>query len=288
LRISRINIPRSATLFEIRALEALDAAVIRYALQTSPQSLVDVEDEAEQTKTHYILAAGLGEFVRCCFTTLMRPVALIETIRLTLRIGWRSDRGLLRHFAYLIEAIVLAQWCRRDRAYRRRVYASAEAICKAGLERQITVTGWLSGERVKAEMAAARALILPSFAENLPVVIMEAMASARPVISTYIAGIPELVIPGQTGWLVPASDDVALAGAMREALAESVEKLTDMGLMGRARVIESHDVRKEAAALKMLFEYRNDGFVLLGLVLTRILPLAAITRWRQFRISKNH
>src|ERR1700676_3138117 len=99
---------------EIRALEALDAAVIRYALQTSPQSLVDVEDEAEQTNTHYILAAGLGEFVRCCFTTLMRPVALIETIRLTLRIGWRSDRGLLRHFAYLIEAIVLAQWCRRD------------------------------------------------------------------------------------------------------------------------------------------------------------------------------
>jgi glycosyltransferase involved in cell wall biosynthesis len=129
-----------------------------------------------------------------------------------------------------------------------------EAVRKADLKRRITITGWISGERVKAEIAAARALILPSFAENLPVVIMEAMASARPVIATYIAGIPELVIPGQTGWLVPASDEVALAVAMREVLAASVETLNDMGLRGRARVIESHDIRKETAALKRLFE----------------------------------
>jgi colanic acid/amylovoran biosynthesis glycosyltransferase len=129
-----------------------------------------------------------------------------------------------------------------------------EAIGKAGLERQITITGWVSGERVKEAILAARALILPSFAENLPVVIMEAMACARPVVSTYVAGIPELVIPGQTGWLVPASDDVALAEAMHEVLTESLEKLTEMGLNGRARVIQSHDLRKETAKLKVLFE----------------------------------
>ena len=78
---------------------------------------------------------------------------------------------------------------------------------------------------MKAEILAARALVLPSFSENMPVVIMEAMALGRPMISTYIAGIPELVQPGQTGWLVPASDEVALAEAMRGALNAPVDQL---------------------------------------------------------------
>ena len=59
---------------------------------------------------------------------------------------------------------------------------------------------------------------LPSFAEGLPVVLMEAMALRRPVISTYIAGIPELVIPGEHGWLVPAGDVEALTKARRTCL----------------------------------------------------------------------
>ena len=64
----------------------------------------------------------------------------------------------------------------------------------------------------------ARALVLPSFAEGLPVVIMEAMALRRPVISTYVAGIPELVRPGENGWLVPAGDVEALAELCRLVL----------------------------------------------------------------------
>ena len=93
------------------------------------------------------------------------------------------------------------------------------AIQRASLERQITITGWVPGERVMAEIAASRALVLPSFSENMPVVIMESLALGRPVISTYIAGIPELVQPGKSGWLVPSGDDVTLAEALREALA---------------------------------------------------------------------
>jgi glycosyltransferase involved in cell wall biosynthesis len=137
------------------------------------------------------------------------------------------------------------------------------AIRQAGLEGKISITGWVSGERVMAEVMAARALILPSFSENMPVVIMEAMALGRPVISTYIAGIPELVIPGQTGWLVPSSDEGALAEAMREALAATVEQLTAMGAAGRARVMDRHDVGKEARKLKNLFEGRRGGDSLL-------------------------
>lgn len=129
-----------------------------------------------------------------------------------------------------------------------------QAIQRAELQDAITITGWVSGERVKAEIEAARALVLPSLAENMPVVIMEALALGRPVISTYVAGIPELIQPGKTGWLVPAGDDIALADAMRDALATPVERLATMGAAGRQLMIEQHDVLKEAAKLKNLFE----------------------------------
>jgi colanic acid/amylovoran biosynthesis glycosyltransferase len=129
-----------------------------------------------------------------------------------------------------------------------------DAIRRAGLEGTITITGWVSGKQVKAEIEAARALVLPSFAENMPVVIMEAMALGRPVISTYVAGIPELIQPGKTGWLVPAGDEAALADAMREALEIAPDRLATMGEAGRRHMIEHHDARKEAAKLKSHFE----------------------------------
>ena len=72
---------------------------------------------------------------------------------------------------------------------------------------------------MREEILAARALVLPSFAEGLPVVIMEAMALRRPVISTFVAGIAELVRSGEDGWLVPPGDVEALQGAIEECLA---------------------------------------------------------------------
>ena len=128
------------------------------------------------------------------------------------------------------------------------------AIERAGLEQQFSITGWVSADRVKAEILASRALVLPSFSENMPVVIMEAMALGRPVISTYIAGIPELVQPKVNGWLVPAGDETALAEALRQAIGASVEELTSMGVAGRDYVTENHDSLTEARKLKGLFE----------------------------------
>jgi colanic acid/amylovoran biosynthesis glycosyltransferase len=377
---------------EIRALEAQGMTVIRYALRPAPQELVDPEDRAELKQTRHILRAGATEILRCIIFALARqPFAVVNLICLAIRIGWRSDRGVLRHLAYAAEAIVLATWCRRDiiqhlhahfgtnpaavamlasqlsgipfsftahgpdeferapllsleEKLRRATFAVCvssfgrsqlmrwsqpdqwrkievvhcgvdsiflqapiqtlpsaprfvcvgriceqkaqlvmvaaarrlheaginfevvfagdgpmrplveEAIRHAGLENQITITGWVSGERVKAEILAARALVLASFSENMPVVIMEAMALGRPVISTYIAGIPELVRPGKTGWLVPASDEIALFEAMREALATSVTEMATLGAAGRSHIIEHHDVLKEALKLRRLFE----------------------------------
>lgn len=122
-----------------------------------------------------------------------------------------------------------------------------------GVAEHIRITGWIDGTRVREELAGARALVLPSFAEGLPVVIMEALAMARPVISTYIAGIPELVVPGACGWLVPAGDADALAEAMLQCLAATPEQLHAMGEAGRLRVLERHDASREAGRLLELF-----------------------------------
>jgi glycosyltransferase involved in cell wall biosynthesis len=96
-------------------------------------------------------------------------------------------------------------------------------------------------------------LVLPSFAEGLPVVIMEALALGRPVVSTFVAGIPELVQPGHNGWLVPAGDAEALAKAIGEVLAAPIPVLEQMGQVGREQVLAEHDVRRAAAALRELF-----------------------------------
>jgi len=131
--------------------------------------------------------------------------------------------------------------------------ALERAIARHGLSDAITLTGWLDEAGVRRELAAAHGLILPSFAEGLPMVVMEAMASARPVIATYIAGIPELVRPGETGWLVPAGDARALAEAMAEMATTPAEDLARMGQAGRARVLARHDAQAEADRLARHF-----------------------------------
>ncbi len=133
--------------------------------------------------------------------------------------------------------------------------AEIEARCaRLGLGDRVRITGWIDSDAVRRELEAARALVLPSFAEGLPVVIMEAMALGRPVVSTLVAGIPELVVDGVTGWLVPAGDVDALTNAIAACLKASPEALADMGRLARARVLERHDADVEAAKLRALFE----------------------------------
>ena len=117
----------------------------------------------------------------------------------------------------------------------------------------VRLVGWLDSGQIRDEISASRALVLPSFAEGLPVVIMESLALARPVISTYVAGIPELIEPGESGWLVPAGSVKHLVDAMREVLEASPDQLQMMGENGRNRVALQHDVTLEAAKLARLF-----------------------------------
>jgi glycosyltransferase involved in cell wall biosynthesis len=132
-------------------------------------------------------------------------------------------------------------------------------IALHGLQAQVRITGWISAEQVRQELLAARALVLPSFAEGLPVVIMEAMALRRPVLSTFVAGIPELVQHGEHGWLFPAGDVDALAQAMQDCVRASTAELDDMGAMAHQTVLQRHDADTEASHLLQLFRRAAKG-----------------------------
>ena len=120
----------------------------------------------------------------------------------------------------------------------------------------VRLLGWQEGARVRELIKDSRSLVLPSFAEGLPVVIMEALGLGRPVISTFVAGIPELVQHGESGWLVPASSVESLCCVIQEALDAPVEKLEAMGRTGAEQVARRHNASTEAAKLAALF---RDG-----------------------------
>ena len=377
---------------EILALEDLGVTIRRYALKCPVDELVDPADRAEFERTHHVFRQPVWHIaIWSARSLVLRPIASTQAFLLAVRTGWRSDRGVPRHVAYWVEALVVAAWCRRDRiahvhahfgtnsamvamlanvvsgipfsftvhgpdefdkpeflALGEKIRRSAFVVgissygrsqllrwadtadwdkvkvvhcgideafrdgaitpppdtprlvcvgrlCRAkgqlllieaarrlrqdgvafeivlagdgplrdeidaliqdlGLEDQVRVTGWISSDRVRQELDCARALVLPSFAEGLPVVIMEAMAAARPVVTTRITGIPELVVPGETGWLVTAADLDALVCAMSEVLSAPVEQLAKMGRKGRERVLSRHDILVEAQKLKNHFE----------------------------------
>lgn len=127
------------------------------------------------------------------------------------------------------------------------------AITRLGLEGTIEITGWATEAEVQRQIFASWAMVLPSFAEGLPVVIMESLALGRPVISTYVGGIPELVEPGVSGWLVPAGSLNALVTVMRTALQTPISELEQMGKMGIERVTRQHNIQQEAQKLASLF-----------------------------------
>lgn len=116
----------------------------------------------------------------------------------------------------------------------------------------VVLYGWQANNDVKVLLANSRALLLPSFAEGLPVVIMEAFALGRPVISTYIAGIPELV-DASCGWMIPAGSIDHIASAIRQALTTPPETLTKMSIEGRRRVEADHNLATIAPVLYQQF-----------------------------------
>ncbi len=377
---------------EILGLEACGLKVARFSIRSCSSELVDESDKAELERTRVVLKAGAGELLSSLFQTILTsPVHFLKGLWQTIKIGRQSDRGILRHLAYLVEACVLLKWLREDNishihahfgtnsatvamlchlmdgpSYSFTVHGPEEfdkvaaialpqkvaqakfvvavsdfgrsqiyrwcplsqwskihvvhcgvdsdflrhdsvpvptdprlvcvgrlcpekgqlllveaagrlaqqglsfnltlvgdgplrselesRITKLGLHNHVEITGWASSTQVREAILSARALVLPSFAEGLPVVIMEALALNRPVISTYIAGIPELVEPSVCGWLVPSGSIDALVTAMKTAIEAEPTVLQQMGSNGHKRVTQQHNVVIEVGKLKGLFE----------------------------------
>jgi colanic acid/amylovoran biosynthesis glycosyltransferase len=377
---------------EIAALEAHGLEVARFSIRPPQSTLVDAADLAEAKKTRVLLDGGAVPLARAWLAAAAASwPAWWAVVRAAVRLGRRSERGVLRHLVYMAEACLLLRWIRatgdvkhlhahfgtnpaavamftrmlggppysftvhgpeefdhpaelslgekighaaavvavsefgRSQLYRWTPYedwkkvhvircgvdaaflaagpqpisdnrrlacvgrlvpekgqalvVEALAALKAqgvaleivlvgdgplrpaierrarelGVESSLRITGWVSNETVRQELLGARAMLLPSFAEGLPVVIMEALALGRPVISTYVAGIPELIENRVNGWLIPASSLDGLTRAIREALEASPADLERMGQAGAAATAARHDVVREATRLEALF-----------------------------------
>ncbi|MEN9438279.1 MAG: hypothetical protein RIR09_2934 [Pseudomonadota bacterium] len=142
-----------------------------------------------------------------------------------------------------------------------------DGSCRASLKKQarelslsesIHFAGWQAGPEVILSMRNARVVVLPSFSEGLPIVLMEALAIGRAVVTTRVDGIPELIFPGKTGWLVEAGDVSGLADALKSALLTSDEDLLVLGRAGRSLVARQHEVGSIMKEFVALIEASQD------------------------------
>jgi colanic acid/amylovoran biosynthesis glycosyltransferase len=123
------------------------------------------------------------------------------------------------------------------------------------LENQVTFLGYQSPEAIRQYLAQSDVFVMSSFAEGVPVVLMEAMAAGLPVVATQIAGVSELVESGVSGYLVPPSDPVRLSRCLEQLLSEPILR-QQMGAAGREKVCQDFNLHREAEKLCTLMQTR--------------------------------
>jgi len=132
------------------------------------------------------------------------------------------------------------------------------AIATAGLQAHIRLTGALNQDEVRRLYGEADAFVLPSFAEGIPVVLMEAMASGVPCVTTRITGIPELIRSDEEGLLVAPSDADALAAAIAR-LIDDPGLRARIGAAARLRVDADYHLERNTVRLGRLFARRLEA-----------------------------
>jgi colanic acid/amylovoran biosynthesis glycosyltransferase len=121
-----------------------------------------------------------------------------------------------------------------------------------GVWERVRFLGYQSQQQIGELLKGADLFVLSSFAEGIPVVLMEAMAAGVPVVATRIAGIPELVEHGENGFLVPPGDVTSTVGAVRRLL-QDPDLRNSFAAAGRAKIEREFDIRKEARWLTTIF-----------------------------------
>jgi glycosyltransferase involved in cell wall biosynthesis len=127
------------------------------------------------------------------------------------------------------------------------------AIAAAGVEESCEVLGWVAGTAKVRAFERASIYCLPSYNEGLPVSVLEAMAAGLPVVSTAIAGTPEAVRDGETGFLFTPGDRAALAERLAR-LARDASLRATMGQSGRALAEARFGSEPIAERLRKLWE----------------------------------
>ena len=117
-----------------------------------------------------------------------------------------------------------------------------------GLEEQVEFLGLLSREELLEEYSRCALLALSSVQENAPMAVIEAMAAGKPVVATRVGGVPDLVSEGETGYLVPAGDDLTMAERLAELLGNTAlckrlgqqARVVAQGRFGADRVAQAY------------------------------------------------
>src|SRR5215213_5610332 len=134
-----------------------------------------------------------------------------------------------------------------DGALREELEARAEAL---GLGQAVTFAGWRRD--LASVYAELDAVVISSHNEGTPASLIEAMASGRPVIATRVGGVPDLIVDGETGRLVPPGDVEALAAALLELFREP-ERTARMAELAQRQMLERHQARRLVADVDRLY-----------------------------------
>lgn len=190
---------------------------------------------------------NLAEFRRADFSTT--PPLIIAVGRLIAKKGFAD---LLRACRLLLE---------RGKSFRCDIIGEGplekelrEQMVQFDLQSCVGLPGAKPQHEIREHLAAATAFVLPSVIEpdggmdNLPTVIMEAMAAGLPVVSTSVGGIPEMVIENETGFLVPPGDAAALAGAIEKMISDRSLART-LGQAGHERAQRLFSIEKNVREL---------------------------------------
>jgi len=130
-----------------------------------------------------------------------------------------------------------------------------QAIAVAGLGRWVVLEGSVNQDRIRDFYRQADIFVLASFAEGVPVVLMEAMAMEIPCVSTFVAGIPELIRSDTDGILVAPSDERELASAINRLIDDSALRRR-LGIAARRRVMEKYNLDRNVRHLAEIFTDR--------------------------------
>jgi glycosyltransferase involved in cell wall biosynthesis len=135
--------------------------------------------------------------------------------------------------------------------------ALERAVTGLDLAAAVSFLGTRDAAQVRTLLRGAAALVVPSIYEGMPLVVLEAMEAGVPVVASAVSGIPEVVVGGETGWLVPPEDPEALARALAEVLTDPAEARR-RGEAGRRRIVERYRPAAAAASWRAALE-RTGG-----------------------------